>query len=142
MRRSREAVRRSRLSQRPKESALFSNQKPPRHANLGCYTCGEFGHFKRECEVDPNTLCCKTCDEVGHVRDVCPTTANLFRSRSPSVAQAWRPSGERAKTKAPEGEPQAGVKGPNQRAFTPAPASRFIPPNGYPAVLLAAQPPT
>ena len=46
IRRLREAARQSRLSQRPKESALFSDQKPPRHANLGCYTCGEFGHSR------------------------------------------------------------------------------------------------
>ena len=56
MRRSREAVRRTRSSHRPKESALFSDQKTPRHSNLGCYTCREFGHFKRECKVDPDTL--------------------------------------------------------------------------------------
>ena len=40
MRRSREAVHRTRSSHRPKESVLFSDQKPPRHSNLGCYVRG------------------------------------------------------------------------------------------------------
>ena len=69
-------------------------------------------------------------------------TANLYRSRRPSLAQAGRPSAQRAQMKAPEGQPQVGGKGTNQWAVTPAPASRIIPPDGPPAALLAAEPPT
>ena len=128
-------------SDKIQESALFSDQKPPRHSNLGCYTCGEFGHFKRECKVDPTTLHCKTCNEVGHVKEVCPTTANLYRSPSPSLAQAWRPSTEKVKMKAPEGQAKAKGKGANHQAVTPDPASRVIPPDGPSTVLLSAQQP-
>ena len=132
MRKSREAVHRSSSSHRPKEPALFSDQRLPRHSNLGCYGCREFGHFKRECEVDQRTLHCKTCNEAGHVKEVCPTTINLYRSHSPSLAQAQRPSSERAKIKNPEGQPQAAAKGTNLQSVTPAPASRVIPPHIIP----------
>ena len=152
MRRSREAVRRLRSSNRPKESALYSDevqelalfldQRSSRHSNLGCYACGEFGHFKRECEVDPTTLHCKTCNKIGHMKGVCLTKANLYKSRSPSVAQARRLSSERAKMKAQEGQAKTEGKGPSQRPATPAPASRVIPPDGPTTALLAAQVPT
>ena len=89
--------------------------------------------------MDPTTLHCKTCNEMGHVKEVCPTTANLYKSRSPSVAQARRPSAEKAKMKAPKGQAKTESKGPTERAAIPAPASRVIPPDGPSAALLAAQ---
>ena len=66
------------------------------------------------------------------MKEVCPTTTNLYKSRSPSLAQARRPSSKRAKIRNPEGQPQATTKGTNQRAGTPAPASRVLPPEDPP----------
>ena len=93
--------------------------------------------------MDPTTLHCKTCNEVGHMKEVCPTTANLYRSRSPSLAQglARRPSAEKAKMKAPKRQAKREGKGATQRAVTPAPASRVIPPDGPSAMHLVAQQP-
>ena len=91
-----------------------------------------FGHFKRESKVDPTTLHCKTCNKTGHVKGVCLTTANLYKSHSPSVAQARRPSSERAKMKAPEGQVKTESKEPSQppypRPQLPGSSRQMVPP--------------
>ena len=96
MRKTNEANRRSRTPlQKCKESALLGSigdQMRPRAANLGCYCCGEFGHLKRECIVDPETIRCSTCKISGHVAEVCPTTHELYGSRNSSLSRARRPS--------------------------------------------------
>ena len=68
MRRTKEASRRSRTPQRKaNEAALLI--RTPRASNLGCYNCGEFGHVRCECTIDPDTLCCVTCETTGHVAE-------------------------------------------------------------------------
>ena len=91
MRKAKEASRRSRTPLRKsKESALLDNSgdQRPRASNLGCYCCGEFGHLKRECTVDPKTVPCMTCETTGHVAEVCLNTHDLYGSRPGSLSQA------------------------------------------------------
>ena len=132
MRKTKEANRRSRTPQRKaSETALLT-----RASNLGCYCCGEFGHVRRECMIDPDTLLCLTCDETGHVAEVCPTTHELYSSRPNSLSRARRPSSERAWRKTAEGPPKKTHPGPSQRSTTPGPATRVIPPEGQTSALL------
>ena len=109
MRRTKEANRQSRTPVRKsKESALLGDvgDQRPRASNLGCYCCGEFGHLKRECTVNPETVRCATYKTTGNVAEICPTTHELYGSRPGSLSQARCPSSERAMMKTADDQPQ------------------------------------
>ena len=123
---------------------MFSNtgdQRATRPSNLGCYCCGEFGHVRRECTIDLDTLWCTSCEGSGHVAEVCPTTNNLYGSRGSSLNHSRRPSSKRAKTRTLDGQAQKMLHpGTNQCAGTPGPATRILPKDSGPTALLAFQP--
>ena len=67
-----------------------------------CFSCGEMGHFKRECpkedksrggegaqqrgEGPPKVMRCFSCGERGHISTTCPSRQNLY-CLSNSIAQ-------------------------------------------------------
>ena len=109
MRRTKEENRRSRTPVRKaKESAMLGNvgDQGPRLSNLGCHSCGEFGHLNREYTVNPETVHCATCKTTGHVAEVCPTTHDLYGSRPGSLSRAWGPSSKRPMMKTADDLPR------------------------------------
>ena len=124
-----------------KKNFEADGNREARPSNLGCYCCGEFGHARRECTVDPGTLLCPICKDSGHVAEVCPETHTFLkyaRSRSTSLNCPRRPSADEAKTRLPYPQNQkTGYPRTNQRSTKPGPMTRILPRAGYTTALLA-----
>ena len=124
-----------------KKNFEADGNREARPSNLGCYCCGEFGHSRRECAVDPGTLLCPTCKDSGHIAEVCPETHTFLkytRSQSASFNRPRRASADEAKTQSPCPQDQkTGYSGTNRCSTTPGPMTCILPRAGDTTAFLA-----